>query len=63
MSREVLVVIGAGGIGRAIARRSGSGREVVLADFNEPALAAVDLLVDGGVIAAVRGMRGEIGES
>ncbi len=41
MSREVLVVIGTGGMGRAIARRSGSGRKVLLADFNEPALAAV----------------------
>ncbi|THV35222.1 SDR family oxidoreductase [Glycomyces buryatensis] len=41
MSREVLVVIGTGGMGRAIARRSGSGRKVLLADFNQPALAAV----------------------
>ncbi|MDN3239163.1 SDR family oxidoreductase [Glycomyces tritici] len=41
MSREVLAVIGTGGMGRAIARRSGSGRKVLLADFNEPALAAI----------------------
>jgi NAD(P)-dependent dehydrogenase (short-subunit alcohol dehydrogenase family) len=31
---EVLVVIGAGGIGEAIARRQGPGKSVLLADFN-----------------------------
>jgi NAD(P)-dependent dehydrogenase (short-subunit alcohol dehydrogenase family) len=40
MNREVLVVIGAGGIGQAIARRQGSGKAVLLADFNENTLAA-----------------------
>ena len=35
MNREVLVVIGVGGIGQAIARRQGSGKAVLLADFNE----------------------------
>ncbi|WP_114853913.1 SDR family oxidoreductase [Brachybacterium sp. YJGR34] len=35
---EVLVVIGVGGMGEAIARRLGAGRTVVLADFDVPAL-------------------------
>ncbi len=35
---EVLVVIGAGGIGAAIARRLGPGRTVVIADFDQAAL-------------------------
>lgn len=40
MSRDVVVVIGAGGIGMAIARRQGFGRTVLLADFNEQLLEA-----------------------
>jgi NAD(P)-dependent dehydrogenase (short-subunit alcohol dehydrogenase family) len=40
MNKEVLVVIGAGGIGQAIARRQGSGKVVLLADFNEHTLEA-----------------------
>jgi NAD(P)-dependent dehydrogenase (short-subunit alcohol dehydrogenase family) len=39
---EVLVVIGVGGMGQAIARRLGSGKTVLLADYNEEALASVD---------------------
>src|SRR4051794_1488022 len=35
MSTNVLVVIGAGSIGLAIARRTGAGKHVLLADFNE----------------------------
>lgn len=35
---EVLVVIGAGGMGEAIARRLGGGREVVLADYDAAVL-------------------------
>jgi NAD(P)-dependent dehydrogenase (short-subunit alcohol dehydrogenase family) len=38
MNREVIVVIGAGGIGLAIARRQGFGKTVLLADFNEETL-------------------------
>jgi NAD(P)-dependent dehydrogenase (short-subunit alcohol dehydrogenase family) len=38
MRHDVLVVIGAGGMGQAIARRIGSGRTVVLADSNDAAL-------------------------
>ena len=37
---EAVVVTGAGGMGRAIARRLGSGRSVVLADSNEAQLAS-----------------------
>jgi NAD(P)-dependent dehydrogenase (short-subunit alcohol dehydrogenase family) len=40
MDTEVLVVIGVGGIGQAIARRQGPGRSVVLADFNDATLAS-----------------------
>jgi len=40
MRKNVLVVIGAGGIGQAIARRQGAGNVVLLADFNEQALDA-----------------------
>src|SRR5271167_4343622 len=35
---EVVVVIGAGGIGMAIARRQGFGKHILLADFNETLL-------------------------
>ena len=38
MNKEVLVVIGAGGIGLAIARRLGSGKNVLLADINQGTL-------------------------
>lgn len=38
MADEVVVVIGAGGMGQAIARRQGPGRGLVLADFDEAAL-------------------------
>jgi len=37
---EVVVVIGAGGIGMAIARRQGFGKHILLADFNEKLLEA-----------------------
>ena len=38
MNNEVAVVIGIGGMGEAIARRVGMGRELLLADFNEKLL-------------------------
>jgi len=38
MKQEVTVVIGAGGIGMAIARRQGFGKRILLADFNEKLL-------------------------
>jgi NAD(P)-dependent dehydrogenase (short-subunit alcohol dehydrogenase family) len=40
MDKDVVVVIGAGGMGLAIARRLGSGRKVLLGDFNEATLGA-----------------------
>src|SRR4051812_749729 len=40
MTSDVVVVIGAGGIGAAIARRQGFGRTILLADFNEAILQA-----------------------
>jgi len=49
MIREVLVVIGAGGMGAAIARRLAPGRHVVLADCNAVALRSVArAMVDEG---------------
>lgn len=49
MGEDVLVVIGAGGMGQAIARRLGSGRQVLLADFDADALnTAADLLGGAG---------------
>ncbi|GJO40150.1 short-chain dehydrogenase/reductase [Mycobacterium marinum] len=41
MSRNVLTVIGVGGMGQAIARRLGSGKTVLLADNNADTLASV----------------------
>ncbi len=40
MANDVVVVIGVGGIGMAIARRQGFGKTVLLADFNEKILQA-----------------------
>lgn len=49
MSNEVVVVIGAGGIGQAIGRREGTGRTVLLADRNPDVLAtAAESLEAGG---------------
>ncbi len=49
MSKEVVVIIGAGGIGQAIARRQGSGKTLLLADINQGTLeAAVQMLRAAG---------------
>ena len=40
MAKDVVVVIGSGGIGLAIAKRQGFGKTVLLADFNEKVLHA-----------------------
>jgi NAD(P)-dependent dehydrogenase (short-subunit alcohol dehydrogenase family) len=55
VSQDVLVIVGAGGMGLAIARRAGSSRLVLLADVNEPALqsAAAGLRRDGHRVEAV----------
>lgn len=39
--RDVVVVVGVGGMGETIARRQGSGRQLLLADFSEEALERV----------------------
>lgn len=41
MAREVLIVIGVGGMGQAIARRLGAGKAVLLADNNAAVLTSV----------------------
>jgi NAD(P)-dependent dehydrogenase (short-subunit alcohol dehydrogenase family) len=49
MGKDVLVIIGAGGMGLAIARRLAPGKTVLLADHNEAALtAAAETLRDEG---------------
>jgi NAD(P)-dependent dehydrogenase (short-subunit alcohol dehydrogenase family) len=40
MNKDIVVIIGAGGIGTAIARRQGFGKTLLLADFNETTLKA-----------------------
>ena len=46
---EVIVVIGAGSIGQAIARRVSAGKHVVLADLHdEDANAAAEVMRDAG---------------
>ncbi len=52
---EVIVVIGAGGIGQAIGRRQGTGRAVLLADHSQPVLdTAKRNLEDGGHTVSAR---------
>src|SRR5271154_7485299 len=48
-NNEVLVIIGVGGMGVSVARRSGAGRTIVLADINADGLnaAAGGLIEDG----------------
>jgi hypothetical protein len=43
MKKDVVVVIGAGGIGTAIARLQPIGRTLLLADFNEKTLRSAGL--------------------
>ncbi|NIG16176.1 SDR family oxidoreductase [Pantoea sp. Cy-640] len=43
MLNEIVCIIGAGGIGQAIARRQGFGKTVLLADHNEETLSAASL--------------------
>lgn len=56
MTAPVVVVIGVGGMGEAIARRQGPGRKLVVADFNEEALASLasSLQGDGYDVSAHR---------
>lgn len=64
MDKDVVVVIGTGGMGQAIARRLGSGREVLLADFDVEALGtAADLLRGAGQQVTTRSVDVSDGES
>lgn len=55
MSKGIAVVIGAGSIGRAIARRIGAGRLLLLADYSDKALAeAAEQLGDEGYEVTTR---------
>jgi NAD(P)-dependent dehydrogenase (short-subunit alcohol dehydrogenase family) len=57
MTREVIVIIGAGGIGIAIARRQGFGRTVLLADRNDQTLAgAAQAMKDAGYEVRTQGV-------
>ncbi|MFI8302287.1 SDR family oxidoreductase [Streptomyces sp. NPDC085927] len=47
MGTNVVVVIGVGGMGQAIARRQGTGNKVLLADFDEKTLDSVASLLRG----------------
>lgn len=47
MDKDVVVIIGVGGMGQAIARRLGSGRKVLLADYSEATLEAAAELLRG----------------
>lgn len=51
MNKDVIVVIGAGGIGEAIARRQGFGRTILLADWNEETLAKAGKSMQGASYA------------
>ncbi len=54
LRREVIVVLGAGAIGQAIARRIGAGKHIVLADLrSENASAAARVLFDAGFDVSV----------
>jgi NADP-dependent 3-hydroxy acid dehydrogenase YdfG len=48
LNTQVVVVIGAGGIGQAIARHQGSGRTVLLADRNDDTLASAAKTLEAG---------------
>lgn len=52
MTDKVVVVIGVGGMGEMIARRQGSGKKLLIADFNEEALerTAASLRGDGYLV-------------
>ncbi|MEV6509911.1 SDR family oxidoreductase [Streptomyces sp. NPDC051642] len=55
MSAKVLVIIGAGGMGLAVARRLGAGRTILLADIGEDVLKAAErTLGDEGLTVATQ---------
>lgn len=56
MAADVVVIVGIGGMGQAIARRQGSGRTLLLADFNQDTLDRVSgaLTGDGYTVHTVQ---------
>ena len=54
MTEQVVVVIGVGGMGEAIARRQGPGRKLLVADFNQETLESLasSLTSDGYDVSA-----------
>ncbi len=53
MTKDVVVVIGAGGIGQAIARRQGFGKTILLADWNQETLARASAELSAASYAVV----------
>ncbi|MDR6513268.1 NAD(P)-dependent dehydrogenase (short-subunit alcohol dehydrogenase family) [Novosphingobium capsulatum] len=53
MAKHVVVIVGAGGIGMAIARRQGIGKTIVLADWNADLLAKAAQELEGASFSVV----------
>ena len=51
--KEVIALLGAGSMGTAIVRRIGAGKKILLGEHAK-FIIGTDLLIDGGVIAAIR---------
>jgi NAD(P)-dependent dehydrogenase (short-subunit alcohol dehydrogenase family) len=47
VTAPVVVVVGVGGMGEAVARRQGPGRKLIIADFNEQTLSALATSLEG----------------
>ena len=52
-SKKVIALLGAGSMGTAIVRRIAAGRKILLGE-HAGFITGTDLLIDGGVIAAIR---------
>ena len=51
--KEVIALLGAGSMGTAIVRRIGAGKKILLGEHAK-FITGTGLLIDGGVIAAIR---------
>jgi len=51
--KQVVALLGAGCMGTAIVRRIGAGKKILLGEHAK-FITGTDLLIDGGVIAAIR---------
>ncbi len=51
--KAVVALLGAGSMGTAIVRRIGAGKKILLGEHAK-FITGTDLLIDGGVIAAIR---------